>query len=176
MATALLVIDAQCAFFDGFGDIPPIPNGAEVLSNINRLIGLARGADRQVIFLRHCEDGSEFDPAAASFPLHPDLDRQADDLVIDKTRPNGFFGTDLAENLTKAGITALVVAGNQSDFCVSKTTRAALERGIAVTLAADAHGTWDNDGQGAGDIVAACNAALAEAGADVRASEAIHFG
>ena len=51
-----------------------------------------------------------------------------------------------------------MTCGIQSDFCVDAATRGAMNRGFAVTLAADAHTTWDNGVLTAEQIIAHVNA------------------
>ena len=73
---------------------------------------------------------------------------------------DSFAQTDLEQNLRDAGIDRLVTCGIQSDFCVDAASRGALNRGFAVTLASDAHTTWDSDVLTAAQIIAHINATL----------------
>lgn len=56
-----------------------------------------------------------------------------------------FADTGLAEVLDALGVSHLVVAGAQCDYCVRTTTQAAAVRGYDVTLVADAHTTTDSE-------------------------------
>ncbi len=65
-----------------------------------------------------------------------------DEPVVEKTRPNGFSGTDLASRI--GGPPAeLVIAGFMTHNCVSSTARAALDLGYRITVAVDATATRD---------------------------------
>jgi nicotinamidase-related amidase len=85
---------------------------------------------------------------------------QPDETDIVKRICDAFTGTNLEQVLRDAGIQRLVTCGIQSDFCVDAATRGAMNRGFAVTLAADAHTTWDNGILTAEQIIAHVNATL----------------
>ena len=57
-------------------------------------------------------------------------------------------------------MTHLVTCGMQTDFCVDSATRSAMHRGFNVTLATDAHSTWDNGVLTAEQIIAHHNKVL----------------
>jgi nicotinamidase-related amidase len=69
------------------------------------------------------------------------------------------------------GARRLVVAGIQTEHCVAATCRAALQRGYAVHLATDAHGTWPDEGRSADEIMARESAALEAAGVTLQSTE-----
>ena len=73
---------------------------------------------------------------------------------------DAFTGANLEQVLREAGIQRLVTCGIQSDFCVDAATRGAMNRGFDVTLAADAHTTWDNGILTAEQIITHVNATL----------------
>lgn len=136
--TALLIIDVQVALMDGAW------RANEVLTNITRLQDRARQAGAPVIFLQH--NHVRFKPMMKDEPtwaIHPRVAPRPGDLVIEKTASDGFFDTTLQQDLDRLGVTDLVITGAQTEFCVDATCRAALSRGFAVLLAADAHTTGD---------------------------------
>ncbi len=173
MSTALLIIDVQNAFFDGV-HTPPIADAGATIARQAQLVARARAAGTPVIFIRHGEPDSEFHPGSDSWQLHPALGVTAADPVIDKTRPDSFFETDLADRLAALGATRLILAGNQTEYCVNSTARAAAARGFDVTVVADAHGTFDGD-TAAARIIADHNAALANGIATVQPSDQVAF-
>lgn len=176
MNTALLIIDAQSAFFEGFDGGPPVFEASTVLANIQALLAQARENGVPVIFLQHTEEGSEFERGSATWLLHPELAVRDDEPVIEKTTPDSFFETNLATVLDRNAIRHLVIAGNQTDFCIDTTCRAAKSRGYQVTLAADAHGTWDSPHLSAAQIKAHHNHVLGMVFAEVLPSAAISLG
>ncbi len=161
--TALLVIDAQVNMFDPQF---PIHAAGQILARLQEIIRRARQAGATLIYLRNNGDPGDVDaPGEAGWKIHPALAPQTGDTVIDKFTPNGFEGTDLPTVLQQRRIDRLVLAGMQTDFCVSATLRAAVAAGYQVTLAADAHSTYDTQDLQAEEIIARYNlelSALAE--------------
>lgn len=138
---ALLIIDAQVNMFD---EQMPIYDGARLLQTLASLVQQARAAGAPVIFVRN--NGSANDPDKPGTPgweIHPALKPLASEAIIDKFSPNSFHETDLHQLLQAAGVTNLVLAGMQTEFCVDATCRRAVELGYDVAVAADAHSTFD---------------------------------
>ncbi len=67
----------------------------------------------------------------------------------------------------------MIFTGAQSDQCVAGTVNGALGRGLNVTVVADAHSTWDFDGEPAEKIIARHNVMFASAGATVADTETL---
>jgi nicotinamidase/pyrazinamidase len=82
----------------------------------------------------HCVQGT---PGAE---LHPALDREALDVVVDKGQDlgtdgySGFDGTRLAELLREHDVDQLTVVGLATDYCVKNTALEALQEGFTVTV------------------------------------------
>ncbi|MBC2656855.1 cysteine hydrolase [Pseudomonas sp. MSSRFD41] len=149
---ALLVIDMQVGLFNG----PDKPYQREqVLDNINQLIRRARQAAAPIFAMRHT--GAADSPIAAGSPfwqLLPTLEvDEQQDCVLDKTRPNCFTGTGLAERLHQAQVTELVIVGMKTQYCVDATCRAAGDLGFTALLVADAHTCMDTPCLGARKII-----------------------
>jgi nicotinamidase-related amidase len=172
MPTALLIIDAQNVFFDG-PDGQPVHQAGAVLVNLTALVQRARAAGVPVIYIQH-EDEDLMKPEP-NWQLHPDLTPEPDEPVVEKTRPDAFFQTGLDALLKERGVDHLVIAGNQTDFCINATCRAAQALGYRVTLAADAHGTYDSAGQTAATIIARHNSDLGNGIAVVQPTDQIRF-
>jgi len=141
--TALLVIDVQNFFFH---EMRPIYIGEEVVSKIKALISKARVSGVPVIYIQHLvgdKSGIQIDgtPLGA---IHQAIAPTENDLVICKTTPDSFLGTNLDEVLKEMGIKKLIVTGFQTEFCVDTTCRRAFSLGYQVVLAGDAHSTYDN--------------------------------
>jgi nicotinamidase-related amidase len=166
--TALVLIDFQRDFLEpgGFGaslgnDVstlaPAIPAARRLLATWRRL-GL---------FVVHTREGHRADlsdcPAAKRSrgrgglcigdpgpmgriliqgePGHaiiPELAPVAGELVIDKPGKGAFCATDLAAQLHKRGITALLFTGVTTEVCVQTTMREANDRGYECVLIEDA--------------------------------------
>ena len=141
--TALLVIDVQNIFFH---ETHPIYNGEEVVSKIKALISKARVSGVPVIYIQHLV-GDKLGIQIDGTPLgaiHQTITPTENDLVICKTTPDSFLGTNLDEVLKEKGIKKLIVTGFQTEFCVDTTCRRAFSMGYQVVLASDAHSTFDS--------------------------------
>ena len=95
------------------------------------------------------------------------------ELVVAKHASSSFEGTDLDAQLKAKGVKKLVVCGLQSEFCVSNTTRSALQLGYAVSVAQDGHSTWPSEGRSAAEIETDVNTRLAGAGAVLGTTEGL---
>ncbi len=160
MANALLIIDMQNGLYDG----PEQPFERErVLSTINQLIQRARNAGAPIFVARHT--GPVGSPIAAGNPLWQlwsglDVDETRDHL-FNKTRPSCFLGTNLAQQLTAAQISELVIVGMKTQLCVDTTCRVAAELGFSVVLPEDGHTCMDTPTLKAEAIIEHHNATLA---------------
>ena len=159
--SALIVVDVQRALTDGiFGDPQP-PNREELLGNIQTLLGKARDAGAQVVYVQHREEmNPAMTPGHPGFDVEPSIAPQADEPSFQKTVGNSFSNPDLEPLLRSLGVTNIAVVGMQSENCVNDTTRGAIDLGFNVTLATDAHATYDTDEATAGQIIARINEEL----------------
>lgn len=146
--TALLIIDAQNEMFDHSN---PVYQSEQLLENLQALIKKARSADVPVIYVQHNDlglvKGTDF------WQIHRSITPEEGDFVVQKWTPDSFHETKLVEVLKNNGVQNLVIAGNQTEYCVDATTRSANNLGFDVTLAKDAHGTWDSEAMSAEQII-----------------------
>jgi nicotinamidase-related amidase len=172
---ALLVIDLQCGMFAN--PAAPPHDGEAVVSRIADMIERARAAGAPVIFVQH--DGGAGNPLAQGqpgFPFRPELAPRAGDPVVVKNHCSAFQGTDLADILAAGEIDRVTICGMQTEFCVDTSCRAAYERGVRVTLASDAHSTFDSPALPAEAIIRHHNTLLGDGFARLREAAAIQFG
>jgi nicotinamidase-related amidase len=173
MATALLLIDIQTGML-GFS--PPPHRGEETVGRIARLLERARARGVPVFHVQH--DGGDGHPLAKGspgWPLHAAVAPRAGETVIEKRHCSAFHDTDLHEQLARAGVDRLVVAGLQTENCVDSACRAAVALGYRVTLAQDGHTTFDTAVLPAALIIAHHNLTLGQSFVDLAASEEIAF-
>jgi nicotinamidase-related amidase len=157
--TALLVIDLQVAIVDGE---EPTYRRDELLETVSGLLAEARKEGVPVIFIQHTED--RYEPLREGNPgwqIHPALAPLPGERIIQKRAADSFALTPLRSELDALGITHLVVAGMQSDYCVDTTSRRAISLGYDVTLIADGHSTYDSEVLTAEQIIAHTNKTLA---------------
>jgi len=150
MGHALIIVDVQVDFCPG-GALG-VPDGDAAVPRAN---ALARsGAFALVVATRdwHPADHSSFattaDPpgpwpvhcvqGTPGAELHPALDRESIEIVIDKGTAvdtegySGFDATQLASLLHERGIDAVTVVGLATDYCVRATALDARAEGFAV--------------------------------------------
>lgn len=72
--------------------------------------------------------------------FHPELQPNADEIVLLPHKGTDVFETDLPEHLERLGITHLVIAGMTANLCCESTGRHAAEKGFDVTFLSDAIG------------------------------------
>jgi streptothricin hydrolase len=153
---ALLLVDAQVNMFD-----PQLPvwSADALLGRLTNLRDQARSTQTPIIFIRNCGGPHDPDqPGTPGWELHPALQPAVGDVLLDKTTCDTFASTTLQDELQKLGVTSVIIAGLQSEFCIRETTLGALAHGLAVTLVADGHSTYDSDSQKAAEISASVNA------------------
>lgn len=173
--TALVVIDTQLGMFETPG-VPPVPDGEHLLENIEGLLREAREADVTVIHVRHADGpGHPLERGTGGWEIHPRVAPRDGETVVDKETPDSFLRTTLREELESRDIGRLVLVGMQTEYCVDTTCRRAFSLGYDVTLAADAHGTWDEGGLSAAQIVAHHNGVMGNGFAEVVPSGEISF-
>jgi nicotinamidase-related amidase len=170
---ALMVVDLQIGMMDGV-KFPPLVEHQALLAKAKALIAWARGGGHLVVFIRHDGQSAEaLAPGAPGWPLHPALGRREDESVFSKSVGDAFSEPQLAGWLRNRGVERLVLLGAQTDQCVRETVNGALANGFAVTVASDAHGTWDWAGETAAQIIKRHNALYAAAGASVMTTDEI---
>ena len=170
--TALVIIDMQRDFLlpGGFGETlgNDVSQLQKVVPPLVGLLAAARSAGLLVIHTRegHLPDLSDCPPAklnrgAPSKRIgdpgafgriliqgeygHDIVDELAPapgETVIDKPGKGAFYGTDLQQLLTDAGITQLIVTGVTTEVCVHTTTREANDRGYECLVVADCVGSY----------------------------------
>jgi nicotinamidase-related amidase len=170
---AVLVIDLQTGMFDGvFG--PPIHNAQTLVEQVRAVTAWARRTGRKVAFIRH--DGAAGDPLAPGkpgWPVWPALGQAEDEITFSKTVGDAFSQPALVDWVAAQGVCEVVLLGAQSDHCVAATVKGGLERGLKVTVVADAHSTWDYGGETADEIIARQNREFGAAGARLVTTQAL---
>ena len=151
---ALLVVDVQRDFCPG-GALA-VKGGDEVVPRLNRVILAAEKSGVPTFFTRdwHPPDHMSFKAQGGIWPphcvqctpgaeFHPALMVPTDAVVISKGDDpsaeaySGFQGTDLAQRLTKSGVTEVVIGGLTTDYCVKQTSLDAKEAGFRASVMED---------------------------------------
>lgn len=172
--SALLIIDVQLGMFD---ENYHIYNGTGLLDGLRTLINQARASNTPIIFVQHNgqEEGDPLRPDQPGWALHPALPVAKEDVLIQKLHPDSFQGTNLQSELQRLGVTSLVVAGMQTEFCVDTTCRRAYSLGYHVILARDAHTTFDTEVLTAPQVIAHHNQVLSSGFVTLKNAAEIQF-
>lgn len=140
MKRALLVIDVQNEYFTG--QLPvTYPSGS--LENVLQVMQTAAAQNIPVVLVQHTEPESSpiFNKSTPAWQLHPDIAKQPHDLLIEKTLPGSFTGTELENWLREQEIDTVVISGYMTQMCCDTTARQAAHLGFSVEFLADATGT-----------------------------------
>jgi nicotinamidase-related amidase len=167
----VIVIDLQTGMFDG-ALFPPIHDADALTARVRAVTQWARREGRKVAFVRHDGDpGEALAPGAPGWPVWPALGQAEDEPTFSKSVGDSFSQPALVAWIEQLEAGAVILLGAQTNQCVAATLKGALERGLKVTVVADAHSTWDFNDETAGQIIARHNAQFAEAGADMVLTE-----
>ena len=169
--TGLLMVDVQRDMLEGEN---PVPSSAEVRSRLEALLLKARRSGALVVHVQI--DGGPGDPDAPGTegwalvfaPL-------AGEPVVRKSVGNAFSNPELSRVLRQQNVSRVVVAGMQSEYCVSDTSRGALRSGLQVVLACGAHATYDQGGRSAESICWRVEVELGGEGVRVSPYEQVSF-
>ncbi|MBK5477769.1 isochorismatase family protein [Pseudomonas sp. TH21] len=161
--TALIVIDFQNEYFTGR---MPIPDGASALAKARELISYADSHKIPVYHVQHVSPAGAavFAIDGETVKFHKAMQPRPQDHVVQKNTVSVFASTDLATQLSKAGINTLIISGLMTHACVAGAARDAAPLGFNVIVASDASATraiTRVNGQGV-DKDALHQAALAE--------------
>lgn len=152
-APALILVDFVEAYFDE--QSPLYANVGIALSSALRIREAARAAGipvfyTNVVYEEGGGDGGVFyrkvpalEVFVAGSPLGnwPEgLQPAKDEVVISKQYPSAFFGTSLADELTKRGIDTLIITGLTTSGCIRATCVDTMSHGFIPIVVADACG------------------------------------
>jgi len=144
---AFLVMDFQKAYVDS-DKTSYIPAAKEVVSNIKPLFG--KFPDNLFIFTRHLnteKDAGNFKKWWRKLLVKEESESELffnpgpRAVVLEKTRYDAFYDTNLEEVLKKNGIRQLAITGAMTNLCCESTARSAFDRGFEVFYLVDAMAT-----------------------------------
>jgi nicotinamidase-related amidase len=137
---------------------PALDQAAELLER-------ARSAGIPIVHIMHdAGEGSPYDVRAEIGQIVDRVAPREGELVIVKTFPNAFIGTDLDERLRAAPERDLILAGFMTHMCVSSTARGAFSLGYRPAVVAGATATRALPGPGDRPVSAAALQAASLAG------------
>jgi nicotinamidase/pyrazinamidase len=167
---ALVVVDVQNDFADPAGSLS-VRGGEEVVGAVNRLIDEARATGASVVYTQdwHPPDTPHFQKDGGIWPVHcvagtwgaqfhPALTVDGPTVRKGTSGEDGYSGftmrdpvtgeeqsTGLAELLRSRAVTAVVIAGLATDYCVKASALDAVALGFHATVLRDAVAAVDVD-------------------------------
>ena len=138
---ALLVIDIQNEYFTGK---LPITFPAGSLANVLCAMDAARDHGVLVVVIQHASpqpDAPVFRKGSREWELHADVAARPHDVLIHKSLPGSFTGTELETWLRERNVESVVIAGYMTQMCCDTTARQAMHLGFGVEFLSDATGT-----------------------------------
>ena len=150
--STLILIDCQNTYTRGVLELegvqPALDQAAELLER-------ARSSGIPIVHVTHDDgEGSLYDVRDEIGQIVARVAPREGELVIVKTYPNAFTGTDLDQRLAAAPGRDLILAGFMTHMCVSSTARGAFSLGYQPTVVAGATATRPLPGP-SGELVAA---------------------
>jgi len=143
--TAVIVVDMQNDFVKPEGRLY-VPTAQATVEPIRRLLERARKAGARVFYTQdtHYEGDPEFDIWGEhtrydtwGWRIIDELKPQPGDVVIQKTRYDGFYGTPLDDLLRIYGVRYTVIVGTVANICVLHTAASAALRWYRVVVPID---------------------------------------
>jgi nicotinamidase-related amidase len=120
-------------------------NGMEVM-HVKTESLTVDGRDRSLTAKLH---GSHVLPGSREGQILDEIAPVGDEIVLAKTCPGVFNGTNIEYLLRNLGISTLVVGGVVTGSCVEAAVRDASDKGFRVVLVEDATASWSADMQSA---------------------------
>jgi ureidoacrylate peracid hydrolase len=189
--TAHIVVDLQVGFMD-HGQVAEVPMARKIVPNVNRISAALRAAGGIVVYLQHTMDaeairtwpvyfehfcGPEyrarmietFTPGSPGHALWPELEVDAEDLVLIKRRFGAFVpgSSNLHARLQEREIDTLIISGTLSQVCCEATARDAMMMNYKVFFITDACATY-TDAEHGGTL-----SAMAHIFCDVRDTQSV---
>jgi nicotinamidase-related amidase len=143
---ALIVIDAQQEYFTGLLPIQ-YPSREESVARIAEAMDAAEQAGVPVALIQHEAPAGfpVFAPESATFALHPEIDKRAENAAHRGTKSFAsiFAGTGLEDWLHENEIDTITLTGYMTNNCVIGSAVGAEPLGFSVEVLSDATGAID---------------------------------
>jgi nicotinamidase-related amidase/ribosomal protein S18 acetylase RimI-like enzyme len=139
----LLIIDVQEAMF--LNEEDRLADEKNVIENIKKMIKTARKKGIPIVYVKHTENEGLYKKGENSWQIYNEVAPLENDKIVEKSSWDSFLNTKLKETLDKIDVNELIIAGMQTEFCLDTSIRSGYEKGYKLTVAKDAHSTFDSD-------------------------------
>jgi len=143
--TAIIVVDMQNDFVKPGGKLV-VPTAKDTIESIRRLLDKARENNVLIIYTKdtHYKSDPEFEiwgehvvKGTWGWEIVDELKPSENDIVVEKTRYDGFYGTPIDDLLRVYGIKYVVIVGTVANICVLHTAGSAALRWYKVIVPLD---------------------------------------
>ena len=144
--TAVIIVDMQNDFVKPGGKLV-VPTAIKTVEPIKRLLDKARRSGVKIFYTQdtHYDKDPEYEIwgehvryGTWGWEIINELKPQEGDIVVIKTRYDGFYGTPLEDLLRIYGVKNLVITGTVANICVLHTAASAALRWYKIYVPMDA--------------------------------------
>ncbi len=159
--TALLVIDMQNDFVEE-GAVLEIRATRSDLKGYKAFIDWCRKKGIAIIYTRHCYNAKKNPIEARLFPqlkkkglregtpgweICDALKPEKKDIIVNKTRYDAFYRTNLGKILKRKGIKNLIITGTMTEVCCESTARSGMFQDYNIFFCEDMNYTLSQEAQ-----------------------------
>lgn len=138
---ALILIDIQ----NGLTKKKTLYNVKQFIDSVNSAIKVYRDSDSKIIFVQH--NNNQLTNGTFDWEIDQRIDKQENDVVIQKNHGNAFQKTDLKQTLLDSKINSITIGGLVSHGCVKATCLGGLTEGFETFLLKNGHTNWNKDAE-----------------------------
>jgi nicotinamidase-related amidase len=136
---ALIIIDIQ----NGLTNRKNLHQISHIIDTVNYAIKIFRETENVIVFMQH--NNKQLINATDNWEIDSRIDKNKNDLVIQKFHGNAFDRTDLVSVLSENNVEEILVSGLVSHGCVKSMCIGGLALGLQVALLKNGHTNWDKN-------------------------------
>lgn len=138
---ALILIDIQ----KGLTKRKILHNEKLFFDSINEAIKDYRNSDSKIIFVQH--NNHQLKNGNSDWEIDERINKQKNDIIIQKNHGNAFQKTNLKELLWDSKIDHITIGGLTSHGCVKATCMRGIAEGFKTSLLENGHTNWNKDAE-----------------------------
>jgi nicotinamidase-related amidase len=144
MKPALMIIDMQKEYFNGFSKISMI----DASEYINEVLGYFRAKNLPIIWVQDIDKESGIIPDTVGFELIDILKKSEDEISIFKEYGNSFNKTECENILKNKNVDVIFITGYCAEHCVLSTYRGAQDCDFTPVIVKNGIASGDKDNLG----------------------------